>query len=456
MPSPRRVLSVDQLRMHLRSNEFGVRDRDRVGAEVELTPWSIVDGRFEIRAAQERGDRLWADLSPPGPIRVASVSWRRGWLSREPGGQLEYSGPAESTPEAAARETSRAVHVLRARALRRDFELVAVGMHPIASTEAVGMHTVSRRYQALQSYLDRIGPYGRRCMRMTGSLQVNVDFGSPPELCERWELAIRLAPILTAAFANSAVEEGRPSLWRCQRGEAWLKFDPERTGVPPSFFEDPQSDPIAQYLRFALDAPVMFVTRTEGPYDIPSPSVSFRTWMAEGLPGGYPDLDDWQTHLKTLYPDVRPQGYLENRGVDAPGIAWIRVPILLVGHALRDAAVRFELLRQLRMHHDELLVLREQAARLGLADPTLRHLARVVFQAVRQRLSGPSEAMIGAYFERYVGPGRCPGDDLRDCIPDHQQLDPSDLPRLERQRVAMSSQSGAISTTGHRSPTGPT
>lgn len=446
MPTPRRTLTVAQLRAHLKSHAFAPGPADRVGVELELTPLATFAGRVDLDAARAGVDGLWAGM--PVTPGAAAPSWRGGALSLEPGGQLEYSGDPCGTPGEAARRASRAVRGLRTVARRRGFDLVAVGLHPWASAEALGLRTPAPRYRAMQGHFDAIGPAGRRMMRLTGSLQVNLDYGSPADLRERWELAQRLAPVLAATFANSAVEAGRPATVPGLRGETWLHLDPSRAGIPAGFLEAPDSDPVDQYLAFALAALVMFVARPGGPYEVPSPPITFGAWMAEGLPAGYPDLADWRTHLSTLFPDVRAKGYVEIRSMDAPGVTWLGVPALLAGHALRDPAARRGLLDHLRPHHAALPRLRERAARLGLADPTLRDAAEFLVRAVRPRLGKADGAIVDAYSGRYVRPGRTPGEELRDLIPEGGVLDPAELFRLERDRAAAAGRRMASTAAG--------
>lgn len=434
MPAPRPSLTVSQLRAHLLANAFRPGRADLVGAEVELTPLAIVEGRADVRAGQSRTDALWEELATD--VDAKTIPWRGGNLSREPGGQLEYSGPPWPTPEAAASSTTRAVRGLRALARRRGFDFVAIGLHPWASPQAIGLHRATPRYRAMQRYFDAIGLQGRRMMRQTGSIHLAVDFGGEAEFRERWELAQRLAPVLAAIFANAAVWGGRPGyVTSSLRDLAWRSLDPRRTGVPARFLSDPESDPVDQYLDFATAAPVMFVTRPDGRLEVPGRQTPFANWMVEGLPEGFPDLDDWALHLSTLFPNVRPQGYLEIRTIDAPGAAWLGVPILLAAHALRDPHVRRGLLDLLRPYHNYFV-----AGYYSLRSPEyprpLGDAIDALFQAVRPLLAGEAEKLVDAFHERYTHRGLTPGSELRGIIPRGRRLDPIELLRLERERAA--------------------
>src|SRR4051812_28986376 len=117
MPASRPTLSRALLRTDLHASAFRAGGPDLVGFEVELTPLAVVANRPDLDATRAGAEALWADLA--GPAEAEGVTWRGGTLTREPGGQVEFSGPAVASPEAAARLAQGAVRRLGARARRR-------------------------------------------------------------------------------------------------------------------------------------------------------------------------------------------------------------------------------------------------------------------------------------------------------------------------------------------------
>lgn len=414
MPSPRPELRLDDLRDHVRREVFRPSAAGKVAVEVELTPFVFDElGRPDHAGVQRFVDGFWTDLG--GDARRKRLPFRGGALTTEPGGQVEFSGPPLESPEAAARDALDSACDLVQRARSRDVALVSIGVHPWADPEEIGQNNRAPRYPAMQAYFDRIGPMGRRMMRLTGSLQVCVDCGAPEEIQPRWELAMRLAPVLTAVFANSAVLRGRPHAFASARAEAWLSIDPRRSGAPAAFLREPTGDPVEGYLEFALDAPVMFIAESgpEGPHHLPAPDFTFRTWLRDGSAFGWPARDDWDLHLSTLFPDVRPRGYLEVRAIDAPPLSAIPAAILLAGTALTRSSSTGELLEMLRAEPSSPSELRERAAKFALRDDALARLGRELFRIVRaQGLPPDAEALLAEYDERHVQTRRTPGDEL--------------------------------------------
>ena len=97
------------------------------------------------------------------------------------------------------------------------------------------------RYAAMEKFFDREGPWGRRMMCGTASVQVCVDAGDDSAgqsgYRARWRLLHAIGPVLVAAFANSPLRVGRPTGWRSGRQQVWANMDPGRTRRRP--FERP-------------------------------------------------------------------------------------------------------------------------------------------------------------------------------------------------------------------------
>ena len=233
-------------------------------------------------------------------------------------------------------------------------------------------------------------------MVLSAALHVNVDLGG--RAVRRWWVSNRMAPLLTALCANAPRELDDGSTVRSWRAEQWRHLDPTRTGL----FGD-EVDPAGEYLAFALDA-LDFLGAEEGRDAQP-----FRTSWDAGA-----DLDAWRRHLSTLFPEVRPRGYLELRSVDALRPAWYAVPLVLAAGILYDPLALGEA-QELLPEVDPDLLLR--AGRAGLADAQVAEHATALFDlalAGAERLGGTAvgEASLEAaqaYRERFVAKRLDPG-----------------------------------------------
>ena len=179
----------------------------------------------------------------------------------------------------------------------------------------------------MEAFFDVDGAAGRRMMSRTAALQVNLDHGDADECDRRWRVAHRIGPALAAAFASSPVAEGQPTGWSSTRLATWLDIDPTRTAAVTGGPDE--------WVTYALDANVLLVRR--GAEMVPlRERLSFSAWIRDGHPLGPPTVDDLDYHLTTLFPPVRPRGFLELRYLDALPDPWWRVAVAVVTALVQD------------------------------------------------------------------------------------------------------------------------
>ncbi|MBM2812108.1 MAG: glutamate--cysteine ligase [Chloroflexi bacterium] len=410
-----RRLDAALLLSDLQDNAFAPSDGPpRVGLEVEML--AVRDNAAvpisDLLAAIDPliGLGELADVTVAGSPPCYSYGSTR--LTFEPGGQLEVISAPHSTLADALADVSK-LEMLLDRVLGwRGIRRVHAGINPWQQSSDVALQTPLPRYKAMHEYFAAIGPGGARMMRLCCSLQINIDLGSPEQAARRWRLANLMSPLLTGIFANSPVAGGMRADRKSARACVWRDVDLSRTGA--HFGADGPTD----YLDFALDAGLMG-RRTPSDYRPGRPDTSFRDWMERGDDAGYPTLDDWHYHLTTLFPQVRPRGFLELRAIDAPAARWRAVPVAVATTLLLDDAACADatgLLEPLVPHMDDIERL---SAVCGLDDPNVAALAqslmRTAIDAIPRLAEGwcsPSIAAdVAAFNERFTARGRCPADD---------------------------------------------
>lgn len=319
-------------------------------------------------------------LSPhdtPAPLDHGSM------VTLEPGGQVELS----TTPHDSVAALLRAA---RCDSDQLGMLLAAEGL--VRGEQAVDAHRPptrllrTPRYTTMQAAFDRIGPHGSRMMCSTAALQVCLDAGPPERVAARWAAANGLGPVMVALFANSAAVSRDGLAWESARMRSVLGTDPCRSLAPPL-----TAEPAAAWAERALDTPLLCVRRTGGCWDAP-PGVTFADWIAGALPAP-PTTDDLEYHLSTLFPPVRPRGYLEVRYLDAqPGGAWV-TPVALLTALMADEATVDAVVAVTAPVAD----LWFEAARQGLAHPAIAIAAQHVLALGRDALdSVPLPAEVSA------------------------------------------------------------
>jgi glutamate--cysteine ligase len=262
----------------------------------------------------------------------------------------------------------------------------------------------------MERYFDAHWPEGRTMMCNTASIQVNLDIGRDEQIETRWRLAHDLGPVLAAAFANSPLDAyGNPTGWRSTRLAVWHAIDPARTN---SAFRA-ETDARTSWSQYTMDAPVMLIRadpNTSTPLEHP---FTFGEWMSNGHELGWPTIDDFDYHLTTLFPPIRPRGWLELRMIDALPDAWWPVAVAVAATLLDDAEASARA-TEATAHTRGCWI---AAAHDGLSDPVLRDAADRCFTAVLDALprlgtDAPTIASVAAFHDRYVVRGRSPADDL--------------------------------------------
>jgi len=429
----KQLLTLQDAGAHIRGVCFKTGPPAQVGVELE---WLVHDAADPLRpVAAARVEQALDGLAVPGALPGGSR------LTREPGGQVELSsrpGPLRSCLNEAAADTA----ALRETLAGHGLTLTGWGLEPFLDPARILEHP---RYLAMETYFDRGGPWGRWMMRATAGVQVNVDAGDDGDGISgwrrRWRLAHRIGPVLVAAFANSPLWHGRPTGWRSSRQALWTRLDPGRTRPPD---DDHADDPRFAWADYALDAEVLCVRREE-PEGWEAPAgLTLRSWLAGdcGLNGSRglrpPTTEDLDYHLTTLFPPVRPRGWLELRMIDAQhGPSWT-VPLVVAATLLDDPAAAQAAWEATEPLCSGGLVpppqLWERAARTGLCAPELGKAALGCFAAVENALAG-SEAdlrdSVTAFIERYVSRGRCPADDYLDALHGGASLQPLGMAQEE-------------------------
>ncbi|AFM19526.1 glutamate--cysteine ligase family protein [Mycolicibacterium chubuense NBB4] len=366
----------------------------RVGLEIEAHCFDLTD------ASRRPGwDELTAVIAGLPPLPGGSV------VTVEPGGAVELSGPPMADPVSAITAMAADRSVLRASFADAGLGLVLLGADPLRVAQRVNP---GGRYEAMEEFFRTSGTQeaGAAMMTSTSSVQVNIEAGPRAGWADRVRLAHALGPVMIAIAANSPVLGGQFTGWVSSRQRVWSRLDAARCGP---ILGESGADPASDWARYALRAPVMLV---HNPDPIPVVEwVPFADWADGLVPLGRrrPTVADLEYHLTTLFPPVRPRGFLEVRYLDSvPDSVWPAVVFTLT--TLLDdpgaADIAAEATEPVAAEWD-------RAARLGLADRHLWQAAQRCVQTAAERAPvDVAESM--EVLARSVERGRCPADDFAD------------------------------------------
>jgi glutamate--cysteine ligase len=261
-------------------------------------------------------------------------------------------------------------------------------------------------------------------MRQSATVHVNLDLGDDAQARRRWRAAQLLAPIAIATFAHSPYCEGQRSGFQSWRGRVWTETDPTRCGFPRLFLEDVAGDPVEQYLDFALNGRLLMI-EVDGTWRAQTTPLTFERWMTDGAGGTYPTLLDWERHLTTLFPEVRPRGFFELRSADCQSRAFWSVPLTWWTALLCDDPTLDSVLARLAGSGGDLPARYLEGARAGVGSDRIRADAQAVYRLAMEALprfsdgffSGEMVQAFDAFGERFTLAGRSPAEEILERAP---------------------------------------
>jgi len=361
-----------------------------------------------------------------GPV----IALRRGdgSVTLEPGGQLELSGQKAENIHQVCSELRGHMREIGPLSRAMGIRWLGVGFHPFARREDFEW-VPKQRYGIMREYLPTRGGHALDMMLRTSTVQANYDYSSEADAMRKLRVSLALSPVTTAMFANSPWKEGAAFGGLTYRGCVWLDVDPDRAGLLPVMWK--AGARFDDYVEWGLDVPMFLFKR--GGEKVVNTGQTFRSFWKSGFEGHHATLDDWRTHLNTLFPEVRLKKTIEIRGADAQSTDMkCALPALWTGILYDDGALAEAEALTDGWQHDELAELRTRAWREGLrasfrGSPLAKVAERVVAIAEgglerRARLgeSGKDERVHLARLRKLVSKGLTPADVLLEGMADEK------------------------------------
>jgi glutamate--cysteine ligase len=258
-----------------------------------------------------------------------------GNFSLEPGGQLEYASCPGLSLRALLDDLRTGLSILEEVA-EGQVLFLDHGTNPLAVD--LPLLVPKHRYKILDRYFaSQPGGRGVHMMRYSATAQPNVDV---PGGLEEWQdainLTLALTPLARELFSNSWFFQGQ-RVHSSERQRIWAAIDASRTGIPPVIY---QPDIAAAYASWARQANVFLAGNLPIEKQPLYGELTYEQWETSGWHGTFPTAADWETHLGTLFPDLRLRRFLEVRMVDAQTFSQALAPMAFWAVALREGRAR--------------------------------------------------------------------------------------------------------------------
>ena len=346
-------------------------------------------------------------------------------ITLEPAAQLELSGAPLKTIHETSAELQNHLRELAPISKELGITWLGLGFHPFATRAELEPMVPKQRYPIMREYLPTRGDHALDMMLRTCTVQANFDYENEKDAIRKLRVGLKLAPLTTAIMANSPWKEGASVGGVTYRGRVWLDVDPDRSGLLPRMWDADAS--FASYVEWALDVP-MFMFKRAG-VKVVNTGQTFRSFWKTGFQGEHPTQADWQTHLNTLFPEVRLKKTIEIRGADAQRSSLAcALPALWTGIYYDDRALAEAEALAHGWTHAEVSAAREVLWREGLRTPfrgaPLQKLAERLIEIAEgglerrgfKRADGKDERVHLAKLKELVAKGCTPAEDLRALV----------------------------------------
>lgn len=287
----------------------------RIGVEIELfgfeaeTKQRLNNSTVELvlsRLAEKFGSELFFEET----LTVETTDANGGKFTVEPGGQIEFSSAVRGSLFEIENDLQKVFANLREISADLNVQFLSVGFDPLRRIDEQNWF-MKPRYKLMKPYLATRGRAARDMMTRTCSVQVNLDYSDEGDLIKKFTVGNRLAPTVSAIFANSPFVDGMANGFQSNRVAAWLETDADRCRVSPLAEQDEFS--LDDFVEYALEVPMLFV-RKNGRYLENFTGKRFSEFLENTKIE--PTLQDFQDHLTTIFTEARLKNYIELRSAD--------------------------------------------------------------------------------------------------------------------------------------------
>lgn len=249
-------------------------------------------------------------------------------ISLEPAAQLEVSispqADSDKILEIYQQFLAEITPVLEA----YDYEMLTTGYQPASKVEDLEL-IPKKRYQFMDRYFEKIGPYGRQMMRGTAATQVSIDYYSEEDFMLKYEIVYRLKDVLSEMFENTPVYEGADCDKKALRRMIWEKTDRQRVDVEPFMKNGTLS--FADYADFVMQTPVIVGRKDNIDY--------YEERTIGELCRERELTEDEMVHcLSMVFPMIRAKQFLEIRYTDSMPMGQVLVYVRMLKRLFEDPA----------------------------------------------------------------------------------------------------------------------
>ena len=233
-------------------------------------------------------------------------------ITLEPGNQIELAGDKLKNIHQICSEGNIFLKQLREACRKNELETISLGYDPYSKLKNVPKNP-KERYKIMTKEMPKNGKLSLEMMYQTAGTQINLDYSSEKNFTKKFKLISYLTPLTIAVFANSPIKENKLTKYLSYRSKVWQNTS--RGGLPRIFLENMNFE---KYADFAMKKSLLFIASKNK--IISGKGKSFEDYMNGDIQLNknlYPNEKDLETHLSTIFTELRLKKYIEVRCLDA-------------------------------------------------------------------------------------------------------------------------------------------
>ena len=397
------------------------------GLEIEMFPFFVLEKSGHQSLERSSLERSKQALEPyfekNGWLKTEATSsvYRKdqAQFSFEPGGQIEYSSSPRESLADLNQEILSIQKDLKDVLASHSIVLFQTGHDPKTPIENLRVFLKEDRYEIMASHFESIdNSLGKSMMLQTSAIQVCLDLDHDPEIRRKqYLLSQAISPFACALFSNSPYKNEERISFDSYRSQIWLMTDKTRTGLTlpkgKKISEITEEDYIQAYLEFSLGAKLLFYKQKSSILKAPK-GFTFQKWMDDSTKEA-PTIEDFKKALSTLFPEVRPKGFLEIRSVDAQDFPFQMVPLVFYTGLLYSEKSLCEAFDLLGTSYEEILEDRKRSA-YGLSSTRFQSIAKKLMELALRGFDEKASSFDGEilleeahkFYELYTKNGKTP------------------------------------------------
>lgn len=257
-------------------------------------------------AKEENWDYITDDYN------IIGLKQEHDTITLEPGCQIELSLKPENTIFDVQKKVNSLDKKLKIILDKFGIKLLNYGVSPLSTHKSINL-IPKRRYKLMAKYL--WGILSDVMMRETAGIQCCIDFKSEEDAVNKFCIANKLTPFMTAMFANSPIRGGVDTGYKSFRALSWLNTDNDRCGFVGQIDEKFSFD---EYVNYVLECPMIFINRDNDIIPV-NGQINFSQFMQNGYKGLDAEIEDFELQANLYFPEVRMRNFLEIRNHDCVG-----------------------------------------------------------------------------------------------------------------------------------------